>query len=549
MIRILFFALMFCFILSSQNRKDNIYFENNGSHQLYFSVTPSKLASFEKEIPLWLISILSSYDYNIQKGIVFSDDYWDYLTQSSIELVGHDRAVTQLKTIFKLNLELPNDDLKYLAEMIQSHADIQYCSLVATSPIAPPMWDIPPTTPLLQSSQTYLNSNPGMNVLHMWNNNINGSTIKIRNIEYGFNKNHEEFHQTNINLATGTTIHPSASVEFTEHGTATFGVVFGHNGSYGVAGIAHGSPEVLLFPEWQIATGYNRILAVTSAIQSSVAGDVIIYEMQTGGVGGSTNYVPAEFNQVVWDLTLAATNSGIIIVAAAGNGDQNLDAPAYQSYMDRGNSGAIIVGGGTSNLAHNRIYYSTYGSRVDVQGWSQNVLTTGAYPNLITHQYGNDFNQSYMTYSGTSSATAMVAPAAALVLDYYKSLNNNELLTGPQLRTILQQTGHPQGAAVFGNIGPLPNLQEAANAVSTLSRNQHKQLSWYVYPNPTNNFLNIYIDNNIQITDYQILDINGKQVVSGHFKQQVDVSLLPNGLYFLKLISSDNVYCDKFIKK
>ena len=58
-----------------------------------------------------------------------------------------------------------------------------------------------------------------------------------------------------------------------------------------------------------------------------------------------------------------------------------------------------------------RLSFSTYGSRVDVQGWGHNVTTTG-YGGLFTG--GGDPNQYYTaTFNGTSSASPIVAGAAA----------------------------------------------------------------------------------------------------------------------------------------
>ena len=56
----------------------------------------------------------------------------------------------------------------------------------------------------------------------------------------------------------------------------------------------------------------------------------MLLEMQTIGANG--NYAPAEYSPAVWQVVKAATDAGIIVVAAAGNGNENLDAPGYASY-------------------------------------------------------------------------------------------------------------------------------------------------------------------------------------------------------------------------
>src|SRR5690606_1088882 len=176
----------------------------------------------------------------------------------------------------------------------------------------------------------------------------------------------------NTYIQPGMTVHSSMDAGWTEHGTATAGVVFAHKGDYGVSGMAHGANEFVLFPEYTEEFGYDRIFAVSEAIANSATGDVILYEMQTGGASGEPeDYVPAEYNQVIWNLTKAASDAGIVIVAAAGNGNQNLDHAMYADYMNRGDSGAIIVGAGSSTVQHDKLWFSTYGSRVNVQGWGQ----------------------------------------------------------------------------------------------------------------------------------------------------------------------------------
>src|SRR5690606_13783988 len=124
-------------------------------------------------------------------------------------------------------------------------------------------------------------------------------------------------------------------------------------------------------------------------------------------------------------------------------------------YINRGDSGALIVGGGTPDLSHNKISYSTYGARVNVQGWADNVATSGYGDWQI---FGNDMNQQYTMFSGTSSATPIVAGCVAVLQSYYFSLTG-EYLSPLEMRSLLVATGIPQGSG--GPIGPLPNMEAA----------------------------------------------------------------------------------------
>jgi len=552
----LFFLLLLIasFQIFGQNRKGMFQLDaSSNSHELYVSI-PSVILDestnynrlvFESNAAL--AELQGVYGISLEKGIPISENKLNEMIAAASKLNGDVQKISKLRTIFKVIIPNPtNERLFELATQLELIDEVEYSCLVSLQPIPPP-FDIAPVTPNFESFQMYLGANPGVNMNYAWNLNVNGNGIKIRNIEYGFNKNHEELHQINTFLAAGMTINSAASIDYTEHGTATFGTVMGHKGLYGISGLAHGATEMILFPEWQIS-GYNRVFAVSQAIANSVLGDVVIYEMQTGGQSGQ--FVPAEFNGLIWDLTSAASASGIIIVAAAGNGNQNLNSAFYQNYMNLGNSGAIIVGAGTPNLSHNRISYSTYGTRVDVQGWGENVFTTG-YGDA--QNVGNDFNQYYTNFAGTSSATAMVAGCVAVLQSYHFSLTGN-YLTGPQMRNLLKDTGIAQGTAVSGNIGPLPNMQAAMQAIYDdylLSVATESNVEFTVYPNPVQNRMTIMCGSNVgSDAKVELYNALGQLVFQSIFSQskEIDCSNLTNGFYFVKVTTNGKSTTKKIIK-
>ena len=103
---------------------------------------------------------------------------------------------------------------------------------------------------------------------------------------------------------------------------------------------------------------------------------------------------------------------------AAGNGAEDLDHKLYNEYRNRnddGDNGAIRVGAG------NKKYliptdFTTYGSMIHVQGWGLNVVTTG-YNDLYDSGEHNNYTH---TFSGTSSATPIVASAVVAIQSWYK---------------------------------------------------------------------------------------------------------------------------------
>ena len=139
-----------------------------------------------------------------------------------------------------------------------------------------------------------------------------------------------------------------------------------------------------------------------------------------------------------------------------------MDSDTFASYRARGDSGAIIVGAGSADLGHNKLGFSTFGSRVNVQGWGRSVFTLG-YGTFAQVGGSGDINQFYTSsFSGTSSASAMLAGVCA-ALQSFAVARLGRRLTPAEMREVLTETGHPQGTG--GNIGPFPDMVEAANFI------------------------------------------------------------------------------------
>lgn len=490
---------------------------------------------------------LNQNNASLKRAISISDDKIDFLSKEAIRISKSDYYVQKLTRIYKVEFAVQPDNFSVLVEKIKSFPDVEYCYEMNIIPVKPPT-DIAPVTSNFEVNQTYLGANPGINMQYAWDLGLSGQGIKVRDIEYGFNSNHEELNSVNVSIASGMTINSSATTAYTEHGTSVFGVVVADKGSYGVSGLAYSAQEMILFPEWQ-QSGYDRVFAVSEAIQNSQSGDVIIYEMQAYD---ENNYLlPAEYDLTIWNLTKAATDAGIMIIEAAANGSRDLDSPTYATYMNRGNSGAILVGAGTSDINHEKLNFSNYGSRVDLQGWGQNVFTCGFYGSYFT--IGGDLNQSYTNFAGTSSATPMVAGCAIVLQSYYHGLTGN-YLSPLEMKNLLINTGISQGISVSGHIGPLPNMQSAINAIDNMLNVQNFEgFSVEFFPNPSEGKLNYSIPNtdNSKI-DFQFLDVLGremKQIVKNESQGILDIYDLPSGIYFLKVKSEAMEFTKRIIKK
>lgn len=500
-----------------------------------------------------IATIQESFPFEIKPLYCFTEADFDRMAAQSLKVSGTTTAIDNLRNTFEIVFPTNTTYSKeLLMGMLEKNPAVRYVELHI--PTKPPV-DIPPVTPNYLVNQTYATANIGVNMEYAWDLGLNGQNIRVRDIEYGFNKNHEEFaHRENVMVAPNLSINSNVNPNWQEHGTAVMGIVCADPADYGIKGLAHGASEVLLYPEYTNEYFYNRFQAVSRAINNSTLGDVVIYEMQT--IGASTtqddDYVPAEYSFSIWNLTKAATDMGIIVVAAAGNGNQNLDDPMYEQYMSRGNSGAIIVGAGTASVLHNRIntswWGSTYGSRVDLQGWGEGVLTAG-YGDYAT--IGGDFNQRYTIFNGTSSATPIVASCVIVLQSYYYSLFNEYLLP-TQMKEILQTTGYPQGTGVAGNIGPLPNMQAAIAYINSLKSNDFQLEHLNIYPNPFTDFIQIKtLDPTFLNAIVEVYNALGQLVITTTLDEQLNINTadLANGMYLIKINNPEKSIVYKMIKQ
>ncbi len=276
-----------------------------------------------------------------------------------------------------------------------------------------------------------------------------GANVRIIDIEYSWNTNHEDLAGVNV-IANGTPTDPFSS---NDHGTAVLGELWGRDNGLGVLGLAHAA--------WMGVVNasddgdYDLADAIDIAASNLNPGDVMLIEQQTEGANGGcdssgqTGCVAVEWVEAFYDAIVSATSAGIIVVEAAGNGNQNLDGTEYgdgdpNAFPDgRADSGAIIVGAGgapgCTSPARGRLSFSNYGSRVNVQGWGECVVTTG-YGTLQGVSHGNDAYSD--SFGGTSSASPIVTGAAALLSSIAQQ--QGVVMTPTQVRSQLVATGTAQ---------------------------------------------------------------------------------------------------------
>lgn len=332
---------------------------------------------------------------------------------------------------------------------------------VAATPVLP-SGDLS-TTPDFTPLQGYLGPAPtGIGAAGVWQQpGARGGSVRIIDVEGAWLWAHEDLPDPFVDLGQHID-----DLGWRNHGTAVVAQMRGSDNGYGVTGIV---------PDCEVGNSSIGNQSVAGALLAASLhldpGDLILIELHAPGPnsyegGGQFGYLPMEFWPDIFDAIRAITDRGIIVVEAAGNGQQDLDLPLYQGLFDRSirDSGAIMVGA-TAGSALDAAWFTNHGSRVDLSGWGLNVVTA-AYGDL---QDGPETAWYTQYFSGTSSASPIVTGAAGSLQGMVATAFDLDL-DAHLAAHILRTTGTPTSGPEL--IGPRPDLvaawQLASQGVSRL---------------------------------------------------------------------------------
>jgi hypothetical protein len=384
-------------------------------------------------------------------------------------------------------------DINSVITELRQHKDVQTAYLTPPATVAGPVLirslRAPNVTvqngearisPLLVDQQGYLLAGDagGLDIIYANDQpGGRGDGVKVFDVEYAWDKEHEDL-LLNFPEIIGLNIRESPGL--VQHGTAVAGVIGGDINTFGVNGIA---PNALFYgssvARATLPNQYNVALAIQTAADRASPGDVILLEQQREWSPGGIvpKYIAVEWWPQDYQAILDATNRGIVVVEAGGNGfqnsrdGQNFDDPAFVASRYRPNppvtpgnpdtspfgnviqypnpfdplnpsSGAILVGAGSgggpsfsTDPDRSRLDFSAYGLRVDVQAWGNNIVTTSFLVpnmpnscNLGTTILPPGVNQCYTrTFGGTSGASAIIAGVVASVQGVVKAARKKPL--------------------------------------------------------------------------------------------------------------------------
>lgn len=286
-----------------------------------------------------------------------------------------------------------------------------------------------------------------------------------------------------------------------------------------VAGISSASTNN---SKGMVSIGFNtEIIAVKCASDNSNgkllpgAAEGIAYAVAAGAHIINISWGSETHSQTIKDAIDFALASGVIVIAAAGNG--NSSNAFYPAAYD-----GVIGVGATSGEYDFKYTKSNYGYFVDVMAPGENIYTTNA---------GSD--NSYAAASGTSMATPIVSALAGLLMSQFP--DKRELIEVAILKgcdNIDLNNEKYAGQLGAGRI----NIHRSYELMKNPSLSVHTPAlgALKVYPNPSNGVLNFH--NEDALETLEVYDLSGKLVSEvSVVNNRVDLKALNlKGMYLLR---------------
>jgi hypothetical protein len=417
------------------------------------------------------------------------------------------------------------------------------------------------TVPDLTGHQGYLypeSTDGGLNAEAAWNAGVTGQGASVILMESGWNYNHEDLNIDGPSYPCELGSADEGCSRGIMHGTSMVGVIGALHNNHGTDGFSpdadisfRGASHVddidsiilrMLNGDESDGEMYpGTVFLIASATKGMLAGDASCTEEPYGCI--PTSILPSNQNAIEYAIA-----AGISVIEAAGNGYVDLnDAANYGTVytnISTNDSGSIMVGA-SMGATKNRADFSNFGSRVNVFAWGAGVAAPGfPYPgspfvwtNTGSPVPPNDETNAYYTnlFGGTSSASSMIAGAAALVQSYAKQElgETTRYLMPAKMREILVNSGVPQSGG-GGSIGKQPRIDIAMGLVDSLVSNAKA-----AYPE---------LESNSELTDAKIavlrgmgigimcgvVDADNHVVVGANDPSCPESSLWPEGNYISK---------------
>jgi len=330
-------------------------------------------------------------------------------------------------------------------------------------------------TPDFEALQRYLNApgprDKGLNIRNAWEAGVKGRGARVHFSDSGLYPNHEELRDNNRLKIIPQTVNTDP-----EHGTASAGVLLAQDNGFGMTGVCHAAELFMYDNRAKDARGYVQNLK--QLLANARPGDIVAVNRQTANIDAMGTFLPSLHDKPWWDLTRALTARGVVVLNAACNGTYNgdpnvgtttnygVDLTQFRYFKDHGEADAILVGACHSwdGKPHQ---YSNFNYRYRMlNAWGDSVATLG-YGDLQDREgHDRDYTDNY---TGTSSATPLVAGSLALIQAYAMEQHHLYLNTD-QIHLLVMQSGYADATLPDSDRLPMGARPNVLGALMALDR-------------------------------------------------------------------------------
>lgn len=235
-----------------------------------------------------------------------------------------------------------------------------------------------------------------LNIEQLWQNNTGSRNILVAVVDTGINYTHPDLKDQYLPLGRDWYNDDSDPMDDQGHGTNVAGIIAASiNNSLGISGTAN----VSIFAE--------KVFPGSGTSDTSYAISAINHAVQVGANIISCSWGGSEYDEDLHSAIKTAVNKGVIVVAAAGN-DNNNKAHYPASFEE-------TIGVGSLDTSYQKAAHSNYGNMVDIMAPGVNIYSTN-----IDGRYKFD-------NTGTSFATPQISGILALLWSIHKDYSARDI--------------------------------------------------------------------------------------------------------------------------
>lgn len=452
--------------------------------------------------------------------------------------------------------------------LLSAHSDV---SLIGYNEKQFLLWDEKSVAVEPQRGQTPIIKHVKAN--RVWDLGYTGKGVLVAMLDTGVNKHADIIN----NLWDGGTAYPNHGYNTYEnnhdvsdgfgHGTHCAGIICGDGTSGTETGIA--PDATLMCVKVMDDTGKGTPEGICAGIEFALEHGAHVMNMSLGFTNS-----PVSTREMLRNAYISALEADVAIITAVGNDGMfqiscpvpnNVRVPGgcpppwiHPDQQENAGGTSACIAVGAVDYSNNIAPFSSYGpfswQNTSFRDYQYNGSTKQGLirPDICAPGAGitscdPQNNSGYVKMDGTSQAAPCVTGVVCLMLQKHRKLTPEMICE--TLETTANELSDTKnnytGSGCVDALNAINNIEENDDTTNIVKINYDGKLK--IYPNPVDNILNIEADEIIE--EIGIYNIVGVRIFNEKSNvDNVDVSDLNNGVYFIRIKTEDNEVVKQFIK-